>query len=180
VLGAEAADVERAADQPAPPTPETMVEANPSDPVPPDPDPAHAPDPVATAAVTPPPPPTPRAPARPSLPLTLSLAGTDSASSAIAEGQALLPASPDNRSRNRPPVYPQEAVRRRLEGEVLLVIHVSSMGLAEGAEIVESSGHASLDRAAVDAVMTWRFRPAVRDGRPIGFDLPMRFGFTMR
>lgn len=112
--------------------------------------------------------------------LVLSFAGTDSASNATATGPNLIPASPDDRTRNRPPVYPREAARRGEQGTVLVLIRVSSMGLAEGAEVLASSGHHALDRAAVAAVMTWRFRPAIQDGRAIPFEMPMRIVFAMQ
>lgn len=131
----------------------------------------------------PPPEPSPGLPTEPATrpaALTLRIAGTDSPSSAIAAGDRLIPASPDDAARNRPPVYPREAVLRRDEGTVIVLIQVSSLGLAEGARVLTSSGHHSLDQAAVDAVLTWRFRPAVRDGRAIPFEMPMRIVFAMR
>lgn len=112
--------------------------------------------------------------------LTLQLQGTDSASNAVVSGANLLPASIDDRSRNRPPVYPAEAARRRETGTVIVLIRVSSLGTTEGAEVITSSGHRSLDRAAVEAVMAWRFRPAIQDGRAVPFEMPMRFVFAMR
>lgn len=112
--------------------------------------------------------------------LAFHLSGTDSASNAVASGDQLIPASPDDTTRNRPPVYPREAALRREQGTVVVLIRVSPMGLAEGAEVVASSGHPSLDQAAVNAVLTWRFRPAVRDGRAIPFEMPMRIVFAMR
>ena len=112
--------------------------------------------------------------------LTFHLSGTDSPSNAIASGDLLIPASPDQTTRNRPPIYPRAAALRGEQGTVVMLIRVSPMGLAEGAEVVASSGHPSLDQAAVNAVLTWRFRPAVRDGRAIPFDMPMRIVFAMR
>lgn len=112
--------------------------------------------------------------------LVVSLSGTDSASNATITGPNLIPASPDDRSRNRPPVYPPDAVRRGQQGTVLVLIRVSPLGLAEGAEVLTSSGYRALDQAAVDAVMGWRFRPAVRDGRAIPFEMPMRIVFAVR
>ncbi len=140
---------------------------------------------VDTAEAEPTQPPPPEQPAQPqpqerASGLTLHFAGTDSASSAIASGANLIPASPDDRSRNRPPVYPPEAQRYGQQGTVVLMIRVSPMGLAEGAEVVASSGYRSLDQAAVDAVLTWRFRPAIQDGRAIRFEMPMRIVFAMK
>jgi periplasmic protein TonB len=70
-------------------------------------------------------------------------------------------------------------VRRAEQGAVILLIHVSQEGLASAVDVLESSGHASLDRAARDAVATWHFLPAVKDGQPIPFDMPMRVTFQL-
>ena len=50
-------------------------------------------------------------------------------------------------------------------------------GRTTGADVVSSSGYPLLDRAARDAVKTWRFLPAFQDGRPVPSDLTMRFVF---
>jgi periplasmic protein TonB len=105
------------------------------------------------------------------------LAGTESESNAIVLGGKVLPASPDNRFRNRPPIYPREAAMLGEHGAVLLMIHVSEAGLATGVDVAESSGVASLDQAAIAAVRKWRFHPALREGRAVPFDMPFRFVF---
>lgn len=87
--------------------------------------------------------------------------------------------TPPDFSGNRPPSYPVEAIRRRLEGTVLLRLHIAASGRIERVEIVETSGHVVLDRAAVQAVRTWRGRPAHRAGQPVATVelLPVRFRF---
>ena len=105
------------------------------------------------------------------------LAGTESDSNAVALGSNIVPASPDNRFRNRPPIYPPEAEISGEHGAVLVVIHVSETGIASGVDVAQSSGVEVLDRAAVDAVRKWRFRPALRQGRAVPFDMPFRFVF---
>lgn len=80
-------------------------------------------------------------------------------------------------SNNRPPVYPLEAVRRRLEGVVLLQLRISEMGKVENVELIKSSGHQILDDAAINAVATWQGQPAKRWGRSVESieRLPIRF-----
>lgn len=177
IAGADVAPESAPTDAPAPPDPEpprvrteTVAEASP------DPD-AVVEQPNMVSAEQPP----VALPAvEPSDRLMVSLAGTDSASNATISGPNLIPASPDDRGRNRPPVYPPDAARRGQHGTVLVLIRVSSFGLAEGAEVLTSSGHRALDQAALDAVMGWRFRPAVQDGRAIPFEMPMRIVFAVR
>jgi protein TonB len=105
------------------------------------------------------------------------LAGTESESNAEVLGGRVVPASPDNRFRNRPPIYPVEAARQGQHGAVVVLIHVSDTGVATGIEVVQSSGVDSLDQAAVDAVRKWRFRPALQQGRSVPFAMPFRFVF---
>jgi periplasmic protein TonB len=119
------------------------------------------------------------APARPQEVPVFNLEGTDSESNAIVMGNQVIPASPDDRFRNRPPIYPNDAALRHEQGEVVLLIHVSASGASAGADVAITSGVASLDRAALDAVRRWHFRPAMKDGRSVPFDMPMRFIFEI-
>ena len=80
-------------------------------------------------------------------------------------------------SRNPPPEYPPEAIRHKWEGMVLLQLRVDKTGQVVQVEVVKSSGHVILDRAAQAAVATWRGRPAMRWGNPVECveRLPIRF-----
>jgi protein TonB len=137
---------------------------------------AEAPTPSPPPSPTPPPPPSPPAPKAAEAPV-FDLAGTESESNAEVLGGHILPASPDNRFRNKPPIYPDDAAIRGEHGSVLLVIHVSVAGIASGVDVVQSSGVASLDQAALTAVRKWRFHPALREGEAVPFDMPFRFVF---
>ncbi len=58
------------------------------------------------------------------------------------------------------PRYPAKARRRKQEGAVVLLLTVDPGGHVLEVEIVESSGHSALDRAAKKTLATWRFGPA--------------------
>jgi len=90
----------------------------------------------------------------------------------------IIPPRPDSRFRNLPPAYPPKAMRRRQEGTVRLVVHVSTEGIPVLVELAGSSGHPSLDKAAVDAVGRWRFRPAMGAAGPLPFDYPLDIHFV--
>jgi protein TonB len=60
-----------------------------------------------------------------------------------------------------------------------LLIHVSREGLPSSIDIQETSGYPDLDQAASDAVSSWHFLPAVKDGKPISFDMPLRIVFQL-
>ena len=80
-------------------------------------------------------------------------------------------------SGNRPPSYPNEAIHQRLEGTVVLRLQIADTGRVEHVEVSASSGHALLDRVAVEAVSQWRGRPAHQSGEavPTVEFLPIRF-----
>ena len=67
-----------------------------------------------------------------------------------------------------PPPYPREDLRAGNAGIVLLQVLVDVDGRPLEVEVVEGSGHRSLDRAAQRHVLSrWTFKPAVRDGRAV-------------
>jgi protein TonB len=68
---------------------------------------------------------------------------------------------------NPPPPYPATARRRGWEGKVLLRVEVSASGSVRDVAVEQSSGFASLDEAAQQAVYRWRFKPALQNGRPV-------------
>ena len=64
------------------------------------------------------------------------------------------------------PHYPAQALRRGEQGTVMVSAEIGPDGVPSSVEVARSSGSRLLDRAAVDAVRRWRFRPAMADGRP--------------
>lgn len=78
---------------------------------------------------------------------------------------------------NEAPAYPDDARRKGLQGQVLLRVSVTVDGRPETVTLVESSGWAVLDDAAMIAVERWRFDPARRNGRPepATIELPIVF-----
>ena len=64
--------------------------------------------------------------------------------------------------------YPPIAVRLNQEGTTTVAVHVGADGSVTGVDIVNSSGHDSLDQAAVKCIQNaWRFKPATEGGSPI-------------
>jgi protein TonB len=66
-----------------------------------------------------------------------------------------------------PPRYPSRAEARGIEGWVRLEITVSPAGAVSDAKVVESSPKGVFDRAALEAIRQWRFKPAYREGRAV-------------
>lgn len=66
------------------------------------------------------------------------------------------------------PVYPRDAVRRGLEGTVMLRVLVDVDGRPLDVQVHRSSGHAILDREAQRQVLRqWTFQPATKDGHAV-------------
>ena len=65
------------------------------------------------------------------------------------------------------PNYPPRCRRLGIEGTVRVRVLVGERGRPLEVLVGKSSGDASLDEAALDAVRKWRFEPARRDGAPI-------------
>ncbi len=118
--------------------------------------PAEQPRIVDEPPAPPPPPAAPPAPA---------------AAPAMADSDVPLPLS-------RPaPNYPREALSRNIGGTVRVRAVVAVDGSVERMEVAESSGNRYLDRAAMEAVRRWKFKPAVRGGQPVSAEviLPLEF-----
>jgi protein TonB len=67
----------------------------------------------------------------------------------------------------RPPVYPPRCLRMGIEGTVRVRVLVGEDGRPQEVTVGKTSGEAALDQAAMDAVRTWRFEPARRNGVPV-------------
>ncbi len=79
----------------------------------------------------------------------------------------------------RPPAYPRVAREKGWEGEVLVRIAITADGAVRSATVERSSGYDVLDRAAVEAVLRWRFEPARRAGAAVASDRSLRFVFRL-
>lgn len=87
---------------------------------------------------------------------------------------------PVPRDDNDPPYYPASAQRRGHQGLVLVLVLVGADGSALEVSLAASSGHASLDNAALDALRNWRFEPAQRAGQPVEQELEVPVRFRLR
>lgn len=80
----------------------------------------------------------------------------------------------------RPAVqYPPAAYRAREEGRVLVHVEVAANGAVTDARILERSGSQVLDRAALEEVRQWTFRPALEDGRPVASSIEVPVAYTL-
>ena len=80
---------------------------------------------------------------------------------------------------NPKPNYPALARSRGWQGKVLLRVNVSADGRSESVEIHQSSGHDTLDEAAVEAVEKWKFIPAKRGDTAVACTVIVPINFTL-
>ena len=78
---------------------------------------------------------------------------------------------------NRIPYYPIEALRAGIEGRVILRVQINTAGKPDKIVVETSSGFASFDESAIDAVREWKFAPAKRKGLAVMHEvlIPVRF-----
>lgn len=78
-----------------------------------------------------------------------------------------------------PVQYPATLYGRGIEGKVVLRLFVDEAGrlAPDSTRLAESSGYPALDSAALAAVPSFRFAPALQNGAPVGatFLLPVHF-----
>jgi len=63
------------------------------------------------------------------------------------------------------PVYPQLALKVRVEGKAKLAVTINEEGFVYDVRVV--SGHMMLKAAAIDAVKQWQFSPTLLNGVPV-------------
>jgi TonB family protein len=64
------------------------------------------------------------------------------------------------------PEYSEEARKAKYQGTVLLYVEVDTNGRAQNMRVLHSLG-LGLDEKAMEAVKKWRFRPGMKDGKPV-------------
>ena len=79
-----------------------------------------------------------------------------------------------------PPQYPHHALRRRIEGYVVLEFTVTQTGTVADPMVVESRPEGVFERAALRAIRRWRFKPRLKDGRPVAVRVRQKLEFRFR
>lgn len=78
------------------------------------------------------------------------------------------------------PTYPAAALRQEREGYVIVQFSVTANGSVDTVQVSEST-HPVFERAAIDAVRKFRFRPQIVDGTPVAVDgVQRRITFTLQ
>lgn len=67
----------------------------------------------------------------------------------------------------KPISYPHWLVSKGWEGKLIVAIEIRTDGSVGLYQIMKSTGHSILDQEAVGAVQDWKFKPALKDGKPV-------------
>jgi protein TonB len=78
-----------------------------------------------------------------------------------------------------PPQYPYLAKRDNIQGKVVLRFVVDADGNAKEAEVVSSTPAGVFDDAALKAVERYKFKPAVKNGKPVNCIVKLPISFTL-
>ena len=76
------------------------------------------------------------------------------------------------------PEYSEEARKAKYSGTVLLSVVVDEHGIPQDIHVVRALG-LGLDEKAIEAVQRWRFRPGVRNGKPVRVKATIEVSFRL-
>jgi TonB family protein len=74
------------------------------------------------------------------------------------------------------PEYPKKESKARNQGSVVVDLIVDADGLPRDINVSRPLSH-DFDEAAINAVKTWKFSPAIRDGKPIAAQIKVEVSF---
>ncbi|RDV29242.1 energy transducer TonB [Alteromonas aestuariivivens] len=77
------------------------------------------------------------------------------------------------------PVYPRNAKQAKIEGYVKMSVSIRPDGTVANAKVIESNPRRLFDKAAITAMMRWKFRPKIVDGQPEAQTATQTIEFTL-
>lgn len=83
------------------------------------------------------------------------------------------------RTRYVAPEYPDRALNDRISGSVTVQYVVNKKGYVTDVKVTESTPPGVFDRAAMDAIRHWRYRPAEYNGEPVAVPVRTRIRFEL-
>lgn len=78
------------------------------------------------------------------------------------------------------PVYPPALLKKGIGGKVLVACVVDDSGQVVSTSIKMSSGQPDLDKAAINAVGKWKFKPGIKAGKPSKATCIVPFNFEVK
>lgn len=78
------------------------------------------------------------------------------------------------------PAYPPELLARRIQATVVLRLKIAADGTVAEATIHKTSGYEAMDQAALAGVKSWKFKPALKNGKQVETIVRKPFTFEIR
>lgn len=88
--------------------------------------------------------------------------------------------APPQPTRKFPPTYPSSLLSKGIGGRVMVSCTVDPTGKVIATSIKSSSGHPDLDKAAINAVNRWKFKPGTRGGKKVKSIAVVPFNFEVK
>ncbi|MDH5706046.1 MAG: TonB family protein [Candidatus Aminicenantes bacterium] len=77
------------------------------------------------------------------------------------------------------PIYPEKCKKEKIEGTVVLEIKIDAEGNVIDAKILKSV-HPDIDKAAMEAIKKWKYKPVLKDGKPVPVVFAVTINFWLR
>jgi TonB family protein len=74
------------------------------------------------------------------------------------------------------PKYPQLAIKKRIEGEIILYAIIRKDGSVDSIQLVRGIDP-QLDSNSMEALSRWQFRPGTREGQPVDLEAVVHIPF---
>jgi D-alanyl-D-alanine endopeptidase (penicillin-binding protein 7) len=78
------------------------------------------------------------------------------------------------------PNYPAQDIAASHEGTVTLGFDIDGQGRIVRSRVDQSSGYASMDVAALNAIRLCQFQPGMQNGKPISSPMKMQYVWTLK
>ena len=76
------------------------------------------------------------------------------------------------------PDYSEEARKAKYQGTVVLIIVVGPDGRVHNPRVSRTLGM-GLDEKAMEKVLTWKFKPATKDSKPVAVEVSVEVQFNL-
>jgi len=77
------------------------------------------------------------------------------------------------------PRYPVRAQSRNIEGWVVIEFTITPTGTVIDAKVTDAKPEGTFDRAALNAIVKWKFKPKIENGRPVSQRAVQRLEFNV-
>ena len=77
-----------------------------------------------------------------------------------------------------PAEFSEQARREKYQGVVTLSAIVNSTGTVASLRVISAAGM-GLDEKALEAVRQWKFKPAMKDGKPVAVQIAVQVSFSL-